>query len=186
MSFNYSSDNTHHLLVHEARCSAERIQRIEAVDKPHVCPVRDASFEKASGLKFHYDNVHDYKPRACGVEGCDPAILYESRSAFRKHQTAVHPSWTPKRCPIDGCTSDVNFKRVQAFKAHIQVIYKIEGKELLKRYTYVRTLSYLPQSCLYPQRVHATVFKDKQGLIAHLEKVHKVTKDNATTYIVLE
>jgi hypothetical protein len=183
---NYSSDNTHHLLVHEARCSAKKIERIDTVDKPHVCPVCGVPFEKASGLKFHYDNMHDYKPRACGVKGCDPAILYESRSAFRKHQAAVHPSWTPKRCPIDDCTSEVNFKTAQALKAHIQVIHKIEDKELLKRHTYVRTLSYLPQSCSYPECVHTTVFKDKKALIAHLEKVHKVVKDDATTYIILE
>lgn len=183
---NYSSDNTYSLLIHEARCSAEKIEIIDTVDKPHACPDCGVSFEKASGLKFRYDNVHDYKPRACGVKGCDLAILYDSRSAFRKHQTAVHPSWTPKRCPIDGCTSEVNFKTAQALKTHIQVTHKIEDKELLKRYTYVKTLSYLPQSYSYPGCVHPTVFKDKKALIAHLEKVHKVAKDDATTYIILE
>lgn len=186
MGCNYYSDNTHHLLVHEGRCSAERIERIDTVDRPHECNVCGASFEKASGLKFHHDNTHDYKPRACGVKGCDPAVLYESRGAFRKHQTTVHPSWTPKICPIHGCTSKVNFKTAQALKAHIQVLHKIEDKELLKRYTYVRTLSYISQSCSYPECVHATVFKDKKALIAHLEKVYKIAKHDAITYIILE
>jgi hypothetical protein len=62
----------------------------------------------------------------------------------------------------------------------------MEDKELLKRYTYVRTLSYLAQSCSYPECVHPKMFKEKRALVAHLEKVHKVAKDDVRTYIILE
>jgi hypothetical protein len=66
------------------------------------------------------------------------------------------------------------------------VVHKIDDKELLKRYTYVRTLSYFAQSCSYPECVHAKVFKEKRALVAHLEKVHEVAKNDVTIYIILE
>jgi hypothetical protein len=182
----YSSDNTYSLLIHEARCSVERLEKINAIDKPHKCLVCSASFEKNSDLKYHRDNLHNYKPRACTSKDCDPTILYASRGAFRKHQTEAHPSWTPTNCPINGCTHRTSFKTAQALKAHIQVVHKIDDKELLKRYTYVRTLSYFAQSCSYPECVHAKVFKEKRALVAHLEKVHEVAKNDVTIYIILE
>jgi hypothetical protein len=38
-----------------------KIERIETVDKPHICLVYGVSFEKKmSSLKFHNDNMHDF------------------------------------------------------------------------------------------------------------------------------
>lgn len=68
----------------------------------------------------------------------------------------------------------------------MQITHGIRDEELLKQHTYVRTLTYLLQRCSYPKCVHPTVFKDKKALIAHLVKFHKIVKDDATTYIILE
>jgi hypothetical protein len=188
MGCQYFSDNTYALLIHEARCSAERVEQIEAVEKEYVCPVEGcaSSFETATALKMHNDSQHEYRPRACQVEGCDPTILYDSVSAFKKHQKAVHPSWTPKACPIEGCLSKVMFKTAQALKTHIQVIHQITDKAVLKTYTYVRTKGYSPQRRSYPGCNHATEFAEKRTLIKHLERYHGVAKEDATDYITLE
>jgi hypothetical protein len=184
----YSTDNHYHLLVHEARCSVERVKKIGTTALLYKCSVRDcdASFETEAGLQYHQKTQHSYKPRACRVEGCDPGILYHSRNAFRKHQTAFHPSWTPKRCPVDACACTIEFANAQTLKTHLQVTHKMEDKALLKSHTYVRTLSFPPQRCSYPGCGHETVYKEKRRLIIHLQKSHGVAKDESTTYITLE
>ena len=184
----YFTDNSYALRTHEARCSAERVEELNTVENMYECPMEGCSksFETATALKMHRDTIHEFKPRACKVEGCDPTILYDSINSFRKHQKDVHPSWTPKGCPIEDCGCDVQFKTAQALKGHLQVVHEITDKALLKSHTYVRTRSYSPQRCSYPGCNHATEFVDKKALVKHLETRHSVAKQDASDYITLK
>ena len=154
----------------------------------YKCPAEGCSksFETATTLKMHQDSIHEFQPRACKVEGCDPTILYDSKNAFRKYQKDIHPSWTPKGCPIEGCGCNIQFKTAQALKGHLQVIHQITDRALLKSYTYVRTRSYSSQRCSYPSCGHATEFAEKRTLIKHLEGRHSVAKEDASDYITLK
>jgi hypothetical protein len=98
---NYFSDSRHHMLTHEARCSKELVEERETAYRPHLCPVDrcSASFKIEEALKFSTDNSHQYKPRSCKAESCDPAVLYNSRSEWRKHQ---------------GCTPILDSKKVSS------------------------------------------------------------------------
>lgn len=184
----YLTDNPYALLIHEARCSVERVEKLNTAEKLYTCSAEGCakSFATAVGLKMHNESQHEYRPRACKVEGCDPNVLYNSVSAFRRHQKDVHPSWTPVGCPIEGCGCDVQFKTSQALKGHLQVTHKITDKDVLKSYTYVRTRSYSPQRCSYPGCEHTTEFSEKKGLIKHLDKRHGVAKEIAMGYITLD
>ncbi|KFY43691.1 hypothetical protein V494_01849 [Pseudogymnoascus sp. VKM F-4513 (FW-928)] len=105
----YSSDNTYALRIHEGRCSEESLEKRNTVDREmHECYAEGCSksFKTALSLKMHYDNIHDFQPRACKVEGCDPTVLYDTPGTLRKHRITVHPSWTPKECPVKDCECD--------------------------------------------------------------------------------
>jgi hypothetical protein len=183
----YHSDNTYALSIHEARCSEERFEELNTLEKLYECPVEGCSksFETESALKQHQTNMHDFKPRACKVKGCDPNVLYTSEETYKKHPKDVHPSWTPKGCPIQGCNSTVQFSSAQALKNHIQIVHQISDKDVLKSHTYVRTKSYTPQACSYPGCTNEKVFIEKRSMVNHLEKVHGVAKENASDYMTL-
>ncbi|KAK0125600.1 hypothetical protein ONS96_009435 [Cadophora gregata f. sp. sojae] len=187
MGCEYSSDNSYALLVHESRCTVERIAKV-SIEKTFICPVEGctSSFDNAIALKMHDDNTHRWVPRACKNKDCDAAVLYDSYNAWTKHRKEAHPSWTPKGCPVEDCLSFVQFKTAQALKTHLQVSHQITDKDVLKSHTYVRTRSYVPQSCSFPSCQHPTQFKEKKAYIAHLKKVHEVEKEDASPYLTLE
>jgi len=89
----YSTDNSYTLLVYEAVYSVEKVEKLNTVEKTYQCTVEGCfkSFSTENALKVHKNDIHDFKLRACKVEGCDPTILYDSGKAIRKHQTTVHP-----------------------------------------------------------------------------------------------
>lgn len=70
----YFTANTTYLKTHEGRCSAEKLEQIASADPAFPCPESGCpkSFTSATKLKSHQDNEHNYQPRACKMEGCDP------------------------------------------------------------------------------------------------------------------
>ena len=184
----YSSTRTQLLKTHEARCSADKLATALAADNQFSCDVEGCSscFQSAVALKFHQDNQHSYIARACQLPGCDPEKLYVSRGEMRKHQREKHSPWTPKKCPVDTCSLSIKFKDAQALKVHLQTIHNIQDTTFLRQQTYVRTPSFIRQSCTYPKCYYPILFKEKRAYVKHLLNKHDVPITGSAEYIALE
>jgi len=88
----YFTDNSYALRVHEARCSAEMVEELNTVEKMYECLMEGCSksFETAKALKMHQDSTHEFKPRACKVEGCEHATEFAEKRTLVKHLETRH------------------------------------------------------------------------------------------------
>jgi hypothetical protein len=98
---------------------------------------------------------------------------------------AAHPLWIPKMCPIKDCQRISTFSTAQALKCHLQVSHKIEDKDTLKQYTYVKELGFLHQQCTFPDYTYTTLYRKKKLLMNYLEKQHSITKEDVIKYIAI-
>lgn len=95
------------VLEHERSCkiiSHEAFAKLNEVKK-FSCDGCERSYDTKYLLDKHKTEIHNWKPRACKKDGCDPNIVFQVRHEYTKHVEKCHPTWTPAKCQYPGCTS---------------------------------------------------------------------------------
>jgi hypothetical protein len=109
------------VLEHERSCkiiSHEAFAKLNEVKK-FSCDGCERSYDAKYLPDKHKTEIHNWKPRACKKDGCDPNSVFQVRHEYTKHVEKCHPTWTPAKCQYPGCTSQVEFKSSKTYRDHL-------------------------------------------------------------------
>lgn len=183
----YKSSSRVYLKEHEDTCKYTSIEAVvELKKKKKFQCVRDgcqSSFARVSQLNLHIKEIHDWKPKACDREGCDPKLIYPSRSKFEKHRVLEHSAFKPSRCLVRDCTSTHTFNRAQRYRHHIQTVHKIFGKDIDQYMPGGKKMPYVARRCPMSGCRSTQTFLASGKLAKHLKDVHGLEDDEIEAHI---
>ncbi|OQD68729.1 hypothetical protein PENDEC_c031G04877 [Penicillium decumbens] len=98
---------------HKSTCTDELLQKRQrrseaSAAQPYPCPHQgcEAIFPNNKSLKCHIHRSHEWLPKACQRDGCDPALMYTTYAAWHNHDNSHRRTeWVPRLCPVEDCGS---------------------------------------------------------------------------------
>ena len=138
---------------HQLACKIKSTEAFVELSKVKAFPCDrsgcKSSFDNKGRLNNHINEVHEWKPRSCKVEGCDPKVVFESRTELKRHQAANHSPYTPTLCQFPGCSSKVEYANAGTYRRHLDT-HGLRDRKEKDRYMPGKRPPYIPSRCQFP------------------------------------
>jgi hypothetical protein len=175
------------IIAHEEICSAGLVLQKDSLIARSLdfrCPRSGCgkAFESAGKLNAHTKEQHDFEPKACTFNVCDPNKIYKSLKVLQEHISQHHSGNWPPRCLYPDCASNGTFKPGM-YRLHLYREHKLENREAREPYMptkqAVRTWD-TTTTCPILGCSTVTKFSRRNNLRAHIKNKHGYSSKDAT------
>lgn len=147
------------------------------------------TFDSQGRLTAHIKESHEWKPRSCDKEGCDPKVLFQSNNEFKRHGEKKHSPYTPSRCQFPGCSSEVAYATAMTYRHHLGT-HGLSDRKEKDKYMPEKKLTgkkpaFVPQKCQVPGCISTATHTQPSKLRDHLAKKHDYQADEIEDYLSL-
>ncbi|TPX13777.1 uncharacterized protein E0L32_005721 [Thyridium curvatum] len=165
----FTALNNHEMERHLKICDVSK-----TADYKFICNICQARLKSSGSLRDHINDIHNFPPTLCTVQGCTIKTPFTSKYQLRVHMENEHSGWANKTCPVPTCNrADKPFNRLLRLEEHIRKQHPDFPEDQLQAYLPAKKPKvppYKPQRCSYPDCTNKNVLETRAQMLSHLNE----------------
>ena len=157
--------------------SAEKLKQ----KKEFQCESCDFSSDLVGQLNRHVKLVHNYEPKACKEQGCDPNVFCQTLAKFSAHMR-IHASFKPNKCLFPGCTHPVVYTTSMTYRKHLGTAHNVSERSEKDKYMPDYKPPFVAHNCRAEGCQSKQLWTAPGKLKQHLREKHEYSEDEVDAY----